>query len=446
KEASTISELYPLESVLAEQHIREMAEEVPFDDVAALATWVLELREGGPRLDGAAFNDPGEFARRFRSDSIGLILRTLEEYQWLVRELHKGRQHPLLLAGLALRGMVVLSDHIGSAHAQQSLHPAFRVDTASSARKPGPWSHQLAAEHVSGSTIFIAPTGSGKTETAILWACRQNSLRKVPHVFYVLPYQASMNAMHQRLRASFSSVALIHGRALEATYRQLLEDDDARPAAVRKARAEENLARLQVHGVRVLSPYQLLKVLFRLKGYEALSADFFDSAFIYDELHAYEPRRLALIIGQMADLVHRFGARVCVMSATLPSFLQEWLRDAIPELGDTVRASQQEFLKFRRHRIAVHEGDLLDQIGQIARRLPTSSALICCNTIKRAQEAYGSLRRQGIDAVLLHSRFSTGDRLEKERVLDPGREQRIVMVATQVVEVSLDVSFATIYT
>ena len=78
-------------------------------------------------------------------------------------------------------------------------------------------------------------------------------------------------------------------------------------------------------------------------------------------------------------------------------------------------------------------------------------ALIVRNTVRRAQETYELLReRFGADVGLNHSRFTVGDRLAKDKdLLDrfgpprgrTRRPHRAIVVATQVVEQSLDVDF-----
>ena len=78
-------------------------------------------------------------------------------------------------------------------------------------------------------------------------------------------------------------------------------------------------------------------------------------------------------------------------------------------------------------------------------------ALVVRNTVRRAQETYETLReRFGEDVGLNHARFTIGDRLAKDKELldrfGPPRKagrrpHRAIVVATQVVEQSLDVDF-----
>lgn len=78
-------------------------------------------------------------------------------------------------------------------------------------------------------------------------------------------------------------------------------------------------------------------------------------------------------------------------------------------------------------------------------------ALVVRNTVQRAQETYELLREEfGEDVSLNHSRFTIHDRLAKDHNLlrrfgpprrDPERPNRAIVVATQVVEQSLDVDF-----
>src|SRR5205823_826655 len=95
------------------------------------------------------------------------------------------------------------------------------------------------------SAILVAPTGSGKTEAALYWALGDGSA-PVPRLFYALPYQASMNAMFDRLKHGKKgfgedSVGLQHGRALQSLYARLLEGETGPRTAVEQAHWHTNI-------------------------------------------------------------------------------------------------------------------------------------------------------------------------------------------------------------
>ncbi len=390
------------------------------------------------------------------------IRHWLKVYRKLNRDLEKKNVLDAVVLGITVRGYIINADHSASAHAGPIPLAQFEADTiltSCNLSSEGLFGHQAQAERVDGSTLLVAPTGSGKTEAALLWAARQSSIiGRLPRLFYTLPYQASMNAMQGRLENIFPHVGLQHGRGLLALYRLLLEKDYQPKTAAPTAKWARDLSRLNYPPVRVFSPYQMLKGMHRLKGYEALLTDYHNAAFIFDEIHAYEVRRLAMILKTIEYLRVNFNARFFIMSATFPTLIQDWLSEAL-DAPTKIEADPALFQEFIRHRLILHDGELLTTSGLtnvVNDAYLGKSVLVVCNLVDRAQEVYNRIRDQlnkaNIRTELLHGRFNMRDRSAKEKLIrdatgtTSAKRQPIVLVATQAVEVSLDIDLDTIYT
>lgn len=429
-----------------------------------LPTWIETLKLSCAEVRMPELIPLEKALTQFQSNGALNIRKRLRNLRRWEREVTRFRKEALIVGTLALRGHIVSCDHAASAHtgilSQLHLQRPDELLTRWSLSKNDLYSHQASCLQTKGSAVLIAPTGSGKTEAALLWACSQAYGEKMlSRLFYTLPYQASMNAMYDRLRQkSFpGQVGLEHNRNTLALYRRFLEENYNRKQAIQLAKLTKNLSRLHYFPIRVLSPYQMLKGPYRLKGYEALLTDFLGAAFIFDEMHAYEVERMAEILATIKYLRENFGASFFVMSATLPGLLQSRLAGILGS-NTTIRATPEVFTMFKRHRLLVQEGDLLqgawlERIVKDAKN--DRSILVCCNTVKRAQQAYDELAQRlngHAELVLLHGRFNGRDRLNKEMLVQvasgstSNARRPIILVSTQVVEVSLDIDLDVIYT
>jgi len=344
---------------------------------------------------------------------------------------------------------------------------------------------RLEADLKSPSLIVIeAPTGTGKTEAA--FAVEQKLLHHFGHrgVYFALPTQATSNQMFNRfiefLRKSAPAgqfnVHLLHSQAMlcpepkfEAIQPSAVSsDDDANNVIAEEWFATSKRSLLAPFGVGtidqgLLSILQTRHFFVRLFGLAG-------KIVILDEVHAYDTYTSSLL-EHMLRWLGRMGCSVILLSATLPKAKRKSLVEAFRgrELSlpnypyPRITVVAEKYAKVRHFQVddsrtirlstvSISPGGLA---GAVRKTLTDGGCCACiCNTVRRAQELYQSIREtstgQECELFLLHSQFPFGQRQRIENTVvekfgkrgwRDGRPQRAVLVATQIIEQSLDLDF-----
>ncbi len=307
--------------------------------------------------------------------------------------------------------------------------------------------------------ILVAPTGSGKTMAALhpFVQARELGLPWADRLIYALPLRMLTGALYAQYGANpgvgstSPDPVSENGRALarlglRVTMQTGLHKDD--PAF----RGDICFATIdQVLSAYVGAPVSVSRGQANIPGGALVGA-----YVVFDEIHLLEPR---LALGTALDLARRLAglARVLFMTATAPTELVDYLRQALD--ADVVAPSAEDLANMpaqstKRRYYSWHPEPLTPERIIDGCRDRTIAVF---NTVERAQNAYRRLTEDlrdklpsGVKPLLLHSRFVPSHRLEKEtevlRLFAEGSTARALLIATQVVEVGLDVSCQSLLT
>lgn len=340
-----------------------------------------------------------------------------------------------------LRGLLKAADHFASAFMNETadkLQPLFEVPDLSYYHSEKRKSSIYPLSEISTidnrkHTLVVAPTGAGKTDF-LLRRCNGR-------VFYTLPFQASINAMYERIKDTVPNKDI---RLLHATSK-----------IVAKHRIDEQILQpLAGSSVKVLTPHQLATIVFGTSGFETMMLDVQGTDIILDEIHTYSEHSQAMVLEIVKTLLW-LDCRVHIGTATMPTVLYNKLFDILGgnENVFEVKLADEVLDTFDRHEVyKVDSETAIEDILETAFE-NKEKVLLIYNTVKAAQEAYEDYckRFNRIPKMLIHSRFKRGDRIDLETKLKTefnGNGKTFgeglcpcLVVSTQVVEVSLDISF-----
>jgi len=358
------------------------------------------------------------------------------------------------------RGALVAADHLASAKMGKALFgqninlSALEKYASANITNWTDWSPmQKNAASTTGSAILTAPTGAGKTEAALLWALHNR--RKYERIFYVLPYQVSINAMAERISCCFPNeagktslhrnhtISVLHSNTALTYLRNAMNDSLTPEQALAVAKQAGEAARKVYAPFKVTTVYQLLDIFFGRKFFEVGLLELTGSLVIFDEIHAYDGHTLGLIL-VLLDCLHKLGARVFIMTATLPKRMNELLCTAanIPA-ENRIRLENKTLLAEVRRHVYLHDSGIEALTSEIRQAVLTGKRVaVVCNTVKKAVRLWGQMA--DLTPMLIHSRFTIGDRAKRET--KENLSEVPFVIATQVIEVSLDISFDVIFT
>lgn len=322
--------------------------------------------------------------------------------------------------------------------------------------------------------LLEAPMGEGKTEAGI-YAALQLARQWGKCGFYVgLPTAATSNQMVGRIRALLEmhqlseSVRLLHSMAWLADSQgdqpwPKFETEEERYASGWLLPVRRGLLGSYAVGTIDQAMMSVLLVKYGVLRLLGLA----EKTLVIDELHSYDVY-MSEILHRLLEWCKDLEIPVVLLSATLPpekkvQMLSAYTTDQIPSCYPSVTAITETGNVIvrpvdrteKRQTVSVTFCPILHQAEKIAAQameLGKDGGCICIllNTVRQAQEVFQAIKENGFDGELLlfHARFPVQqrDEIEQRCIRLFGKEKserpkKAILVATQVVEQSLDVDF-----
>lgn len=331
-----------------------------------------------------------------------------------------------------------------------------------------------------GLWICMAPTGAGKTEAALL---RHSHKRE--RLIFLLPTLSTTNAMMGRLEKIYASkdsttAVLGHGLAyLEDFYNSRnkastedIEDCGLVPTEFSNVKGAKLSA-----SVNIATIDQMLMGSFRVKWTHLRWLLLANSHIVIDEAHLLDHYQIELL-KPLLTFLGKTKTRITILSATLPNWLESTLCSAYSNkevegsketsFPSSILVGSENFEKTidrtietveYNARISIVKSD--DSINthiiwaqEILKDQPKARLGIFVNQVKRAQEIALRLKETmpDVEVICLHSRMfakhrkQVTDRLLSLLNTNSGKAERVILVGTQVIEMSLDIDLDLIST
>jgi CRISPR-associated endonuclease/helicase Cas3 len=280
-------------------------------------------------------------------------------------------------------------------------------------------------------TFVKAGCGSGKTLAAYMWAAKNHPTRRLFFCYpttgtategfkdYLFEPDVRADLFHSRREVDFEIILNPRGDTKNPDADEAIRIDslDAWSTPVVACTVDTVLGIVQ-NNKRGLFAWPALA----------------QSAFVFDEIHAYDDRLFGALLRFLRDLP---GLPALLMTASLPTAREEALRKTLGGLNPIAGPADLEERK--RYRKAAVIGN--DPLRLVQETLKSGGKVLwVCNTVKRVMTAAATAT--GSKPLIYHSRFKYEDRVERHKaVIDAFKGNGPALaICSQVAEMSLDLS------
>lgn len=310
-------------------------------------------------------------------------------------------------------------------------------------------------------SILRAPTGSGKTDAALLWGQKQIEKQRADRLVIAMPTRFTSNALALNIEKTVSDTGLYHSSARFTQANKLRKDGrELSYDQKQDIKEQQRLAQLLATPVTVCTVDHLLISLTGAAEHHHSSFFFLaNSAVVFDEADFYDPFVQAnlTVLLKALRILH---VPVLIMSATVPDSARELygVIEAIKEPAFNEEPPKRALAWAGKRTDVpeygpVHTAEKAEDVADVLRQMAdTGHGIIYANTVERALMYYNWFTENApkSEIILYHSRYTEPDKgiieakllaaLGREAWYKPAPEPRGIAILTQIGEMSINIS------
>jgi len=338
------------------------------------------------------------------------------------------------------------------------------------------WQEELLKHGDDENLILIAPTGSGKTEFALLWA--KNRGKKL---IYTLPLRVALNDLYNRFTNEGNGyfkqddLRILHSTSF---IEYLDEEKNGKNLSIDE---KQTTSRLFSSPLMLTTPDQVFLSSMKYYGFDKLYSIYPVSSVVIDEIQAYNPEMAAVIIRTIKD-IQQLKGNVLIITATFPPYFEKFFDDF--KTIDIEKAALNTTIKnnkLKRHKVSFIDKPLfeydenrgnkklivknVEDIKGILNANREKNVLITVNNVGKAIQLFKDLesefaarlkiedrsssKRDDILLLLLHSRLLEKEKARRVNIIKNSLKERkkgMIVISTQIVEASVDIDFDVLIT
>jgi len=285
------------------------------------------------------------------------------------------------------------------------------------------WQEEILRRISRENVVLVAPTGSGKTEFALLWAKRNN--RKL---IYTLPLRVALNDLFNRFREyeitdgtkekiyyfDRNFVDILHSTSFIEYLKEGKEGENI------KIDDKMSSTRLFSSPILLTTPDQVFLSSLKFYGFDKLISLYSLSSIVIDEIQAYNPEMAAVIIKTL-EIIKELQGNVLVITATFPPYFREFISNNkgfeildIEKLKKEIKSEIKNY-DLKRHKIELKEGTLfeysrennkselkivsnsLNELKEIIQNNKDKNIMLIVNNVGKAMKLYKILKKEELD-------------------------------------------------